>query len=111
MSDLEVRELMRRAAVGDELDKARVSGHSARAEAAKKVFHYEKPAPFIGNCEGQCKGRLVLVRWESSRTCYSDSPLDGGRNRDVALCAECAREHHEYWDEMWADYYGSRGCS
>ncbi len=30
------------------------------------------------------------------------------RNRPTPLCPGCAKDHNEYWDEMWKDYYGSR---
>ncbi len=49
------------------------------------------------------------VAMEGSRTMYHfegeiGSPDDP--NRPVPLCRDCAREHHEFWDEMWNGYYG-----
>jgi hypothetical protein len=29
-------------------------------------------------------------------------------NAPIPLCQECAKEHKEYWDEMWANYYHDR---
>lgn len=26
-------------------------------------------------------------------------------NAPVPLCRPCAKDHHEYWDEMWGNYY------
>jgi hypothetical protein len=63
----------------------------------------------LGECEG-C-GATEGVELEGSRTCYTHGPSDDGPedpNRQVALCRSCAKEHHEHWDSMWADYYGSR---
>jgi len=47
------------------------------------------------------------VKMESSRTQYPfkgkvDDPENP--NRDVPLCRVCAKEHHDHWDERWADY-------
>ncbi len=48
------------------------------------------------------------VAVENSRTQY---PFDGelnskdDPNASIPLCRDCAKEHHEYWDSMWADYY------
>ncbi len=54
-------------------------------------------------------GSTVGVNLESSRTQYNfegelGSPEDP--NRPVPLCRTCAEDHHAYWDEMWAEYYG-----
>jgi hypothetical protein len=65
------------------------------------------------------------VELEDSRTAYAyESPTawdriraeDGGLtptpsvledpNKPVNLCRACAKEHHDYWDEMWREYYG-----
>lgn len=29
-------------------------------------------------------------------------------NADIPLCRECALDHHEYWTEMWREYYSSQ---
>jgi len=56
--------------------------------------------------EGPC-GSTEDVRWESSRTQYywDKSKTDIDPNRPIAFCKECAQNHHEYWGEMWAEYY------
>lgn len=35
---------------------------------------------------------------------HADGSDDKGRNAPVPLCRACAKEHHDYWDEMWAEY-------
>lgn len=46
----------------------------------------------------------TLSRWERLTLDNPLSPPDP--NAPVPLCRECAKKHHEYWDEMW-DMYGS----
>ena len=43
---------------------------------------------------------------ESSRTMYHWSTQENDPNHPLPLCRECAEEHHEQWDDQWADYYG-----
>lgn len=53
-----------------------------------------------------CHGTLD-VQLENSRTQYHwDGPIDApdNPNRPVPLCRPCAQEHHEYWNDMWAEY-------
>ena len=69
-------------------------------------------------------GRVGGVRLEDSRTNYVREPPtvwdriraeDGGLtptpsvgedpNKPLALCRDCAREHHQDWDERWREYY------
>lgn len=51
----------------------------------------------------------VGVELECSRTAY---PYDGqigdanDPNNPIPLCRDCAKQHHEEWDDRWADYYG-----
>lgn len=60
-----------------------------------------------------CKhcGETTKVIWESSKTMYhwnmNETSLDP--NRNIALCRGCAKSHHEYWDDLWAEYYSGRG--
>lgn len=54
---------------------------------------------------------LLGLRLETSDTSYHwdgawDDPLDP--NRERLFCRSCAVDHHEYWKEMWDDYYRSR---
>ena len=28
--------------------------------------------------------------------------------KELNLCVYCAQEHHEYWDEMWKEYWAGR---
>lgn len=56
-------------------------------------------------------GTFQGVQLEPSRTAYHfegeiGSPEDP--NKPMALCRSCAKEYHEYWDEMWAEYYSGR---
>jgi len=46
-----------------------------------------------------CKQEDIIVPCDSRRM---DS--DAIHN----LCPVCATEHHQYWDEMWANYWSSR---
>lgn len=67
----------------------------------------------------ECCGSWRGLRLESGRTMYpyeSDSkdywvnfgydPKDP--NRSQLLCRLCAVQHHEYWDDMWKEYYSGR---
>ncbi len=45
------------------------------------------------------------VRWESSRTMYHWDGTGEDPNAPLALCRECAEEHHLNWDYTWAEYY------
>lgn len=80
--------------------KPKVLGSTPSAHAKQM----NKTNNFCEHC-GTTDGDIKL---ESSRTMYYfegviDSPEDP--NHDIMLCRECAAAHHEYWDEMWADYY------
>lgn len=48
------------------------------------------------------------VKFEDSRTCYSPSEKDPYPNASIPLCRACAERHHDYWNEMWAEYYYDR---
>jgi len=58
------------------------------------------------------------VKLEDARTAYEQPSPDffdhlvgvplPDPNAPVLLCRSCAKEHHEFWDEMWADYYSGR---
>ena len=51
----------------------------------------------VGLCQGPCQ-RPNIPRIEcDSRRMDSDATY--------MLCGWCAQEHHEYWDEMWRDYW------
>lgn len=47
---------------------------------------------------------------ECARTRYHWDGKGDNPNRYQVLCRECAELHHEYWDEMWREYYASQGC-
>jgi hypothetical protein len=53
-----------------------------------------------------CENPDCLIWWgvkpESSRTMYHWNGEGEDPNRDVWLCRRCAKEHHEHWDDMWA---------
>lgn len=65
------------------------------------------------SCEHCNRLETVLkstVRLEYSRTCYNyDGKLESKNNpnRPKLLCCCCADDYHDYWDEMWTDYYSS----
>ena len=66
-------------------------------------------------CE-QC-GRTEGVEAEDSRTNYPEPILDiwdrllldgadpPSPNDPLFLCRDCAKEHHEYFDEVYKEYY------
>jgi hypothetical protein len=58
-------------------------------------------------CE-HCGEVSYAVDYQSSRTQYIWNGEGKNPNRDVLLCPLCAREHHEYWDEMWREYYADK---
>ena len=84
--------------------------------------------PKDGVCEG-CGGTPSMpggLAWQDSRTTYpgcgeceypADHPIHqypgderGGHrwvdpNKLTLLCQPCAKDHHEHWDDMWAEYY------
>ena len=39
------------------------------------------------------------------RTSYADAK----ENVSPMLCAPCADEYHDHWDERWAEYYSGSG--
>jgi hypothetical protein len=56
-------------------------------------------------------GTIFGLKLEDSRTCYPTNcdPFDGKNpNRSQLLCRRCAEYHHEYWDDMWKEYYSGR---
>lgn len=52
-------------------------------------------------CEGS-------VEMESSCTAYYWDGKGADPNASIPLCRFHAKEHHEYWAEMWADYRASQ---
>ena len=55
-----------------------------------------------------CCGAVEGVRPEPSRTQYPWDGLGADPNADVALCRECAVDHHRHWGEQWSAYYHDR---
>lgn len=58
----------------------------------------------------QCEGCHVSENLDvtSARTAYNwDGKSDFNPNHPRLLCPPCTKEHHEYWDEMWRDYYAN----
>lgn len=43
------------------------------------------------------------VQLECSRTAYYWDGTGPDPNRHVALCRDCASDHHAYWDDMWSN--------
>lgn len=98
-----------------ELIVAFVLGFSAyfAREVIKKSFPDHWEAFFVWDIWPRCE-RCATIRGlqlESSCTMYN---FDGdwfdpkNPNRPQLLCRCCAEEHHDYWDEMWADYNSGR---
>ena len=57
---------------------------------------------------GECRGDVLF---EGSRTQYHYEGEKGTKddpNKDIPLCRLHAKEHHEYWNEMWAEYNSGR---
>lgn len=54
----------------------------------------------VGSCE-VC-GCPDGVELESSCTAYEWDGKGPNPNRQRQLCRPCAKEHYEFWDEMWA---------
>jgi hypothetical protein len=59
-------------------------------------------------------GTTEGVELESSRTMYPTEPptwlervadIETDPNAPIPLCRECAEEHHDHWNGMWAEYY------
>lgn len=55
------------------------------------------------------------VELEPSRTCYAsvtqtrierilEDPIQDP-NAPIPLCRGCAIDHHQFWDDVWAEYY------
>ena len=71
----------------------------------KKTILYVCPLPMLlvwvaRTCE-QC-GEPGLIEKQPCRTQYADDT----QNTSPVLCAGCAEEYKDYWDEMWANYHG-----
>lgn len=49
-----------------------------------------------------------IIRWEDGRTMYVPTLEDPFPNKPVALCQPCADEHHEHWDDMFAEANAGR---
>jgi hypothetical protein len=98
MSDEERRRHERAVREGDERAVYRLSAWHRRLRGA--VSAQARDDLYLGTC-AYCD-RDTLVGRESSRTVYTDQSL----NVDKILCAPCAREHHDHWDEAWDSYYG-----
>lgn len=58
----------------------------------------DKPCAHCGATEG--------VTMESSRTNYSWDGKGKDPNAPIPLCRPCAVEHHQNWDDMWAQVNG-----
>ena len=53
-----------------------------------------------GHCEN-CK-EFTGLKWSPTGSIAKDV------NPGFWACEECDREHREYWDEMWLNYYSER---
>jgi len=61
------------------------------------------PVPSCEHCESNAGTALPT----SSRTQREWHGEDFNPNHPVHLCPDCTVEHHQYWDDMWADYRAS----
>jgi hypothetical protein len=57
----------------------------------------------LATCEG-CRVVNQSVALRPCRTSYADP----SQNHSPRLCDECASEYNDYWDSLWADYYGGQ---
>ena len=48
------------------------------------------------------------VKLEGARTAYCETEENPDPNADIPFCRPCAEEHHDHWDEMWAEYNSGR---
>jgi len=92
------------------------SAHIIR-DILRIAFHDHWRAFFVYKIWPRCEhcGTIRGLCLEDSRTCYptNHDPFDGKShpddpNRSQLLCRRCAEYHHEYWDDMWKDYYSGR---
>lgn len=84
-------------------------GGSLPEDLLKKLTLVWEEAVVCGRGEAcnHC-GSREGVAFEDSRTCYSPTEENPFPNASIPFCRECAVEHHEYWDDMWAEYYYDR---
>lgn len=100
---------------------APVSDYYACEQHRTELHHnldVNAPPPVCERC-----GSTVGVKFQNSRTAYDTSyepwwkrlltvDIDSdvleyiNPNRDPVLCADCATEHHAYWDDMWSNVEG-----
>ena len=75
-----------------------------------RVLHYiatwNPKGKWPKRCE-HCRSFWGL-KLEDGRTMYEWNGKGEDPNRSQLLCRMCAVMHHDYWDEMWADYYSGR---
>lgn len=65
-----------------------------------------RPAPKLkGPCEGFHGPCDQIGQQRGPRTAYHWNGKGEDPNQSPILCDECADEYHDYWDEMWDDYY------
>lgn len=66
-------------------------------------------APNEAECEScGMDGRDRAITWQDGRTMYEPTLEDPFPNKPVALCQPCADEHHEYWNDMFAEANAGR---
>lgn len=85
----------------------------------RKAFRVHWEAFFLYKLWPRCEHCATIfgLAFEDSRTQYPyeyKDDLFSGKidpkdpNRSQLLCRQCAVLHHEYWDEMWRDYYSGK---
>ena len=88
-------------------------------DVVKIAFRDYWDAVFIWRLWPKCEhcGTIRQLKFEDSRTLYyykgnddvfSGKPDPHDPNRPQLLCRKCAVLHHDYWDDMWKDYYSGR---
>jgi len=79
-------------------------------ESIKKAFRDQWEAFFVWRVYPRCEicGTIKNLKLEGSRTMYCfEGDWDDLKNpnRPKLLCSCCAEEHHDYWNDMWSEYY------
>jgi hypothetical protein len=73
--------------------RGRTTTEGVEFESSRTMYHVPETCTSHDDCKA-CP--------ELGRACQDAKP---DPNAPLALCRDCAAEHHEHWDGMWSDYY------